>query len=46
MNEQQLLEDGHVYYFECVDKKANCLFSVAIPDEYPGPVKPAQKIPN
>ncbi len=27
---EQTLEDGHVYYFECPEKKANCLFRVSV----------------
>ncbi len=29
INGEQPLENGHVYYFECQEKKANCLFSVS-----------------
>jgi hypothetical protein len=43
---EQLLEYGHVYYFECPDRKANCLFSVLVPAKQPTAESPAQKIPN
>jgi hypothetical protein len=44
--DQQPLEDGHVYYFECPNRNANCLFSVSVPTKQPSAESPTQKIPN
>jgi hypothetical protein len=44
--DRQLLEDGHVYYFECPNRNANCLFSVSVPAKQPSAESPTQKIPN
>jgi hypothetical protein len=44
--DEQLLEDGHVYYFECPNRKANCLFSVSVPAKQSSAESSNQKIPN
>jgi hypothetical protein len=46
LNWEQPLENGHVYYFECPEKKANCLFSVSIPAQQIDAKSSTQKIPN
>jgi hypothetical protein len=46
LKDEQLLEDGHAYYFECPDRKANCLFSVTVPTKHRANASSDQKIPN